>query len=45
MLTLGKKFQNFDIMANYTYQNGDELPENKKDVDQKITSLILKYRF
>ena len=45
MFSMGKKFKNFDIIANYTYQNGDELPENRKDVDQKVTSLILKYRF
>lgn len=45
MLALGKKFKDFDIIAKYSFQNGDELPENREDVDQKVTSLIFKYRF
>lgn len=45
MLSFGKKFKNFDIIAKYSYQNGKELPENQDDVDTKVTSLMLKYKF
>ena len=45
MLSFGKKFNNFDLMASYSYQNGKELPENKDDVDTKVTSLMLRYKF
>lgn len=45
MLSMGKKFKDFDIIAKYSFQNGDELPENQSDVDQKVTSLMFKYRF
>lgn len=45
IFTLGKKFQDFDIIAKYSFQNGKELPENQDDVDTKITSVQLNYRF
>ena len=41
MLSLGKKFKNFDIIAKYSFQNGKELPENQDDVDTKVTSIML----
>lgn len=45
MLSLGKKFKNFDIIAKYSFQNGKELPEKQDDVDTKVTSIMLNYRF
>ena len=45
MISLGKKFKNFDVVLAYLYQNGKELPENKDDVDTKITTLAFKYNF
>lgn len=45
MFSVGKKFKDFDIIAKYSYQNGKELPENRDDVDTKITLLSLTYRF
>jgi hypothetical protein len=45
MVSLGKKFQNFDIIAKYSFQNGKELPENQDDVDTKVTSIQFNYRF
>lgn len=45
MASFGKKFHNFDLIVSYSYQNGKELPENQDDVDTKVTSLMLKYKF
>lgn len=45
MLSVGKKFKNFDVVAKYSFQNGNELPEQRNDVDTKVTSLMLKYKF
>jgi len=45
MASLGKKFKNFDIVAKYSYQNGNELPEKRDNVDTKVVSLNLKYKF
>lgn len=45
MISLGKKFDKFDIIAKYSFQNGKELPENQDNVDTKVTSLMLKYKF
>lgn len=45
MLKLAKSFQNLQVGLKYSFQNGDELPENQKDVDTKVTSLFLKYKF
>jgi len=45
MVSLGKKFKNFDITIKYSYQNGKELPENQSDVDTKVALLQLNYRF
>ena len=45
MLSFGKKFKNLDLIASYSFQNGTELPENQSDVDTKVTSLIMKFKF
>ncbi|AXH12139.1 hypothetical protein [Halarcobacter bivalviorum] len=45
MLSFGKKFKNFDIIAKYSFQNGKELPENRDDVDTKVMALSLMYKF
>lgn len=45
MVSFGKKFKNFDLIASYSFQNGTELPEKQNDVDTKVTSLMLKYKF
>ncbi|WP_072682407.1 hypothetical protein [Arcobacter sp. LA11] len=45
MLKFGKKFKDFDIVAKYSFQNGKELPENRNDVDTKVVSLSLTYKF
>ncbi len=45
MLSLGKRFKDFDIMAKYSFQNGKELPENRDDVDTKVVTLSLTYKF
>jgi len=45
MASFGKKFKNFDLMLSYSYQNGKELPEKQNDVDTKVASLMLKYKF
>ncbi len=45
MATIGKKIDNFDISLQYSFQNGNELPEGRDDVDTKVTSLMLKYKF
>lgn len=45
MASFGKKIENFDIALQYSFQNGKELPENRADVDTKVTSLMLKYKF
>jgi len=45
MLSLGKKFEHLDIFAKYSFQNGKELPENQDDVDQKVISFGLNFKF
>ena len=45
MFSIGKKFKNFDIIAKYSYQNGKELPENRDDIDTKVTAISLIYKF
>lgn len=45
MLSLRKKFKDFDVVAKYSFQNGKELPENRDDVDSKIIALSLTYKF
>jgi hypothetical protein len=45
MLSLGKKFKDFDIIAKYSFQKGKELPENRDNVDTKIVSISFAYRF
>lgn len=45
MASFGKKFENLDIALQYSFQNGKELPESRDDVDTKVTSLMLKYKF
>ena len=46
MLSFGKKLTYmFYLIASYSFQNGKELPENQEDVDTKVTSVLLKYKF
>lgn len=45
MISLGKKFKKLNVVFSYLYQNGKELPQNKDDVETKITTLVLKYNF
>lgn len=45
MISLGKKFKNFDIIAKYSFQNGKELAENRDNVDTKVMLLSLNYKF
>lgn len=45
ILSVGKKFKEFDIFLKYSFQNGKELPENKEDVDTKVMSIAFSYRF
>ena len=45
MASFGKKFKNFDIIAKYSVMNGNELPEGRNDVDTKVVSIGLKYKF
>ncbi|MCI0500180.1 MAG: hypothetical protein L0Y61_00350, partial [Epsilonproteobacteria bacterium] len=45
MISIGKNFKEFDVVAQYNYQNGKELPEKQDDVKTKVTSLMLKYKF
>ena len=45
MLSFGKKFKNFDIVAKYSYQNGYEVPENQTNVKTEVASLMLNYKF
>jgi hypothetical protein len=45
MLGLGKKFGAFDLGLNYSVSKFDELPEEQKNVDMKVTSFVLNYKF
>lgn len=45
MLSFGKKFSSFDIIAKYSFQNGKELPEKQDDVDQRVITLGLNFKF
>lgn len=45
MLSLEKKFKDIDFIAKYSFQNGKELPENRDDVDTKVLTLALTYKF
>jgi hypothetical protein len=42
---VGKRFGQFDLSINYSVSNFDELPEQRKDVDMKVTSFVLNYKF
>ena len=44
-IKLGKKFKSFDMVLSHLYQKGNELPENRNDVQQRITAFMLKYKF
>jgi hypothetical protein len=44
-LGVGKRFGQFDLGINYSVSNFDELPEQRKDVDMKVTSFVLNYKF
>lgn len=45
MLSLGKKFKNFDIIAKYSLKKSNELPEKRDDVDVEVIALSLSYKF
>jgi hypothetical protein len=45
MFSLGKKFKNFDIIAKYSFKDSNELPENRNNVDVKVTSIMFNYKF
>jgi len=45
ILSLAKKYNNFEFGINYSYQIGKELPENQDDVKSKVTSVQFKYKF
>jgi hypothetical protein len=45
MISVGKKIDDFTIKAKYSYQNGKELPENRDNVDTKIVSLSISYKY
>ena len=45
LVSLGKKFQNIDVITKYIYSNSKELPENRDDVSSKFFTLGLNYKF
>lgn len=45
IVSLGKKFENFDIIAKYNYMKSNELAERRDDVDVKVMALALTYKF
>lgn len=45
LISLGKKFQNIDVITKYIYSNSKELPENRDDVSSKFFTLGLNYKF
>ncbi|MGD9625587.1 MAG: hypothetical protein AB7U51_13155 [Arcobacter sp.] len=45
LISLGKKFQNIDVITKYIYSNSKELPENRDDVSSKIFTFGLNYKF
>lgn len=45
LISLGKKFENVDVITKYIYSNSKELPENRDDVNSKFFTLGLNYKF
>jgi hypothetical protein len=45
LISLGKKFQNIDVITKYIYSNSKELPENRDDVSSNFFTLGLNYKF
>lgn len=45
LVSLGKKFQNIDVITKYIYSNSKELPENREDVSSEFFTLGLNYKF
>lgn len=45
LVSLGKKFQNIDVITKYIYSNSKELPENRDDVSSNFFTLGLNYKF
>ena len=45
LISLGKKFQNIDVITKYIYSNSKELPENRDDVSSKFFAFGLNYKF
>lgn len=45
LVSLGKKFQNIDVITKYIYSNSKELPENRDDVSSKFFAFGLNYKF
>lgn len=45
LVSLGKKFQNIDVITKYIYSNSKELPENRDNVSSKFFTLGLNYKF
>lgn len=45
LISLGKKFQNIDVITKYIYSNSKELPENRDDVSSEFFTLGLNYKF
>lgn len=45
LVSLGKKFQNIDVITKYIYSNSKELPENRDDVSSEFFTLGLNYKF
>lgn len=45
LISLGKKFQNIDVITKYINSNSKELPENRDDVSSNFFTLGLNYKF
>lgn len=45
LVSLGKKFQNIDVITKYINSNSKELPENRDDVSSKFFTFGLNYKF
>lgn len=45
LISLGKKFENVDVITKYIYSNSKELPENRDDVNSKFFTLGFNYKF
>jgi hypothetical protein len=45
MISLGKKFNDIDIISRYIYSKSDELPENRDNVSSKFVLIGINYKF